>query len=145
MITAPIAREMILDIDKSTVVDSGVIDFGSEMEKIMTLLKTNRNIRLYLPESFEWVILKSGVVKSAEVDDILKDPAANIESGNYISWERFFLSLLVQKTDGTYLKYSKTLLNQAYLQPAITAAILKVPRAVFCSRLCRCYLIGYSK
>ena len=41
--------------------------FGSEMEKLMRLIKGYPNIALYLPESFEWLILKSGVDRKSVV------------------------------------------------------------------------------
>lgn len=33
--------------------------FGSEMDKLMRLIKDNPNVTFYLPESFEWLILKT--------------------------------------------------------------------------------------
>lgn len=100
--------------------------FGSEMEKLMKLCKTNKSIRLFLPESFEWMILKSGVLKEPGLNEIIKDPAMYIESSIYFSWERFFTDLLVQKTGLSYLKYSKSTLNQAYMQPFVMELVLKV-------------------
>ena len=37
--------------------------FGCEMEKIMQLIRLGRRIILYLPESFEWLVLKSGIIE----------------------------------------------------------------------------------
>ena len=79
-----------------------------------TALK-NSNIKLYLPESFEWIILSSGLLEDKEVKAILEAPENYIESQTYFSWERFFTKLLVDKTEGTYLKYQKSKLNTAYL------------------------------
>lgn len=79
-----------------------------------TALK-NRNIKLYLPESFEWIILSSGLLEDKKVKAILEAPENYIESQTYFSWERFFTKLLVDKTEGTYLKYQKSKLNTAYL------------------------------
>ena len=42
------------------------------------------------------------------------------------SWERFFAALLVNKTDGTYLKYTKKTLNPAYLNEKVASRILDV-------------------
>ncbi len=39
-----------------------------------------------------------------------------IESSLYFSWERFFTRLLMNKTQDSYLKYSKKSLNSAYLK-----------------------------
>lgn len=46
------------------------------------------------------------------------------ESKDYFSWERFFTALLIEKTQGSYLAYSKRLLNKNYLNEKIKAAIL---------------------
>ncbi len=100
--------------------------FGPEMEKIMELLHWNTHIRLYLPESFEWIILKSGIIKAPELLNILQSPGEHIESSVYLSWERFFTALLIEKTEGTYLRYSKNILNSVYKQVEIADAILGV-------------------
>lgn len=89
--------------------------FGSEMEKTLAQ-RRKRNIALFLPESFEWLILSSALISDAETADILKDPSAFIESREHFSWERFFTSLLTSKTKDTYLQYNKHELNPVYLQ-----------------------------
>ena len=55
-----------------------------------------------------------------------------MESMEYSSWERFFTALLVRKTDGTYLRYSKRNLNPAYLQEKERAAILDATHVLKC-------------
>lgn len=100
--------------------------FGSEMDKIMKLMKEDKNIMLYLPESFEWLILRSGLLRNREVEAALEEPWEYIDSSRYFSWERFFTSLLTEKTKDSYLQYSKRSLNPSYLQPAETEAILHV-------------------
>ena len=99
--------------------------FGSEMRRIVYILKEKENVALYLPESFEWLILISDVIKDSQVKEILNDPSDHIESSQYMSWERYFTELLTSKTEGTYLKYSKRMLNQAYLQENIRKKILR--------------------
>lgn len=100
--------------------------FGPEMELVYALAN-RRGYGLFLPESFGWVVLKSGLVKDAEVASVLSDPASYIESREYFSWERFFTDLIRQVTAGTYLRYDKAKLNDAYLgereQRAIVAAL----------------------
>jgi len=87
--------------------------FGSEIDKILPLRQV-KNLALFLPESFEWLILRSGILKNNTVESILKSPAEHIESGQFFSWERFFTVLLTNETKDSYLKYSKKKLNQAY-------------------------------
>jgi len=100
--------------------------FGSEMEKVTALIKTKDGIALYVPESFEWLLLKSGIIKDKEIEEIMENPYDFIESSNYFSWERFFTELLTDKTKDTFLKYSKRNLNSAYVQNHIQEKILNV-------------------
>lgn len=88
---------------------------GPEMDALYKTALKNSNIKLYLPESFEWIILSSGLLEDKEVKAILDAPENYIESQIYFSWERYFTKLLVDKTEGTYLKYQKSKLNPAYL------------------------------
>ena len=89
--------------------------FGPEMEGILSLKKAI-NIGIYLPESFEWLLLKSDVLKKNEISEILENPSAYIESAEHFSWETFFTSLLVKESQNTYLEYKKSKLNPNYLQ-----------------------------
>lgn len=100
--------------------------FGPEMDRVMKQIHRRNGIALYLPESFEWMILKSGIIEDKEVKEILTEPERYIESKQYFSWERFFAALLVNKTDGTYLKYTKKTLNPAYLNEKVASRILDV-------------------
>ena len=89
--------------------------FGPEMGRVMEYMKDHSNMHLYVPESFEWLILSSGVLKDAEIQDILSEPSAHIESKDYFSWERYFTSLLVEKSKDTYLQYTKSKINPGRL------------------------------
>ncbi len=103
---------------------------GSEMNELYQMMKTNSHMKCYLPESFEWLILKSGQIDGKTVQDILEQPEDYIESRKYFSWERFFTALLVEYTQGSYLKYSKSKLNDTYLQGRIKQAVLEVMEGV---------------
>lgn len=104
--------------------------FGSEMEKLMILIKNRPNVTLYLPESFEWLILKSGLIEDGSIATILEHPHNYIDSKEYFSWERYFTSLLIQKTQDNYLKYSKSSLNPVYLQNNEMDKILAVMKGI---------------
>lgn len=99
--------------------------FGPEMDRVMKLAERRKGIVLYLPESFEWLILKSDVMENRELKTILEKPEEFIESSEYLSWERFFTNLLVRITKDTYLKYSKKKLNKVYLHENISSKILR--------------------
>ena len=98
--------------------------FGCEMEKVMQLIKIGRRILLYLPESFEWLILNAGIFDDSELKAILNAPSEYVDSKEFFSWERFFTDLLVKKSRGTYLQYNKRSLNKAYLQEKIKNKIV---------------------
>lgn len=98
---------------------------GAEMNDLYRLTQCKKNIKLYLPESFEWIILKSGLIDGKKVQAVLENPEAYIDSGEYFSWERFFTKLLIDCTEGSYLKYRKSKLNQAYLHNKNKDMILK--------------------
>lgn len=98
--------------------------FGSQMERIMQLLALQPDSHIYLPESFEWLILRSGLLEDEEVDEILKSPENYVESQQYFSWERYFTAVLMQKTADSYLKYTKSKLNPVYLQKHEKKAVL---------------------
>ncbi len=100
--------------------------FGPEMEKIMKQITIKENVSLYLPESFEWLILKSDVISNHRIKEMLVNPSEYIDGKEYFSWERFFTHLLAEETKDTYLKYTKSVLNSAYLQEMVQRKVLDV-------------------
>lgn len=110
----------------STLVIADGAAIGPEMNRLYEFMQSNPNVKLYLPESFEWLILKSGIIDGARVQEILEHPEDYIESGEYFSWEQFFTALLTEETQDTFLQYAKEKLNEAYLQDDVKEAILKV-------------------
>lgn len=104
--------------------------FGPEMDRVLQLVQTRENLALYLPESFEWLILSSGILKDAETTQILQTPSGYIDSKEYFSWERYFTALLIEKAAGTYLNYTKKTLNKAYLKDGVKNAILNQMKEV---------------
>ncbi len=98
--------------------------FGSELQKLEFLFRNHPNIKLFLPESFEWLLLHAGVVEDSSIPEILKSPEDFIESQNWFSWERVFTALLIRFTQESDLKYNKKELNPNYLQKKIVDKIL---------------------
>ena len=99
--------------------------FGSEIDRVMQLMGGKDQVVLYLPESFEWLILKAKVVKSKWADQVLEKPWEYVESKTYSSWERFFTAVLIEETNGSYLAYAKRKLNPAYLNDSVKDSILE--------------------
>ncbi len=107
---------------KSVLVIADGAAFGSEMERICELKKSNAEIHLLLPESFEWIILNSGVVKNIPGEQI-EHPENYADSSRYFSWERYFTDILVQSTKDTYMAYNKSHLGNYYKQTVIVNQI----------------------
>ena len=103
---------------------------GPEMNRLYKLSIEKKNIHLYFPESFEWLILNSGIFSGKELLAILKEPENYIESKDYFSWERFFTKLLIERSKDSYLKYSKSKLNKAYLDEKNRKLILESIKGV---------------
>lgn len=120
-----ICEELLKHRDEMVTIIADGAAFGSEMDKVSRIIKTWNNITLYLPESFEWLILMSDVLNDKEIRTMSEHWEDYIESRDYFSWERFFTNLLIQKSKDTYLKYSKKNLSDAYLTPAIQDKIIK--------------------
>ena len=93
------------------------------MDRVVKRLASKKNAVLYLPESFEWLILKSGVVREREIVTVLENPSEYIESERYMSWEQFFTAFLVEKTSDSYLRYAKGKLNPSYKNEKIADKI----------------------
>ena len=99
--------------------------FGPEMDRVLQLISRQKNVALYLPESFEWLVLSAGILKNNQIDKILDDPSEYVESREYFSWERFFTAVLIEETKNTDLAYAKRRLNPSYLNDAVKGSILE--------------------
>lgn len=121
-----IAQKINDNFGKKQLVIADGAAFGSEIRKIAKYMEDYPNmIELYLPESFEWLLLKSGIINDSSVLRILDNPSQYIDSAKYVSWERFFTDLLIQKTKTTPLEYKKETLNKAYLTEANISRVVK--------------------
>lgn len=107
----------LVDTNQKVIVIADGAAFGSEIDRIYKLQTTNPGkITLYLPESFEWLILKSNVLRMQDIREILEAPENHIDSSVYFSWEQYFTQLLSDRTNGTYMQYTKAHLAPFYLQ-----------------------------
>ncbi len=113
-------------IQNSVMVIADGAAFGAQMEKVSQLMERHTGIQLYLPESFEWILLASDFLNDREVRNILDASADYIESREYFSWECYYTWLLMEKTKDTYMQYTKTRLNSFYLHEHICKKILSV-------------------
>ena len=91
--------------------------FGAYIAKALQYAGAMEDIALYFPESFEWLILRSGVLQETDLQEILKHPEDYIDSRKYISWERFFTDYLESVTEGDAIRhYKKAQLGKFYLE-----------------------------
>ena len=113
---------------KKIIADGAAI--GPEMNRLYKEMLKKKNIHLYLPESFEWLILSSGLISDKDIKTMLEEPENYIDSTEYFSWERFFTKLLVTRTEETYLKYSKSKLNSNYLHEKNKERIVNIMQGI---------------
>ena len=90
--------------------------FGAELEELIQYIKyRNHNVEVFAPESFEYLLLTSGLFKSNEVNNKCHNTYDYADSVKYMSWEQFFAELLIAITKDTEMQYSKHKLNAYYL------------------------------
>jgi hypothetical protein len=113
--------------DEDTLIVADGAAYGAMIEEHLEYFDAveNRRISMWLPESFEYLILKSGIVQEKELPAVLKNPSEYVDSREFESWERFFTQLLVSATSNTEHRYSKQKLDEYYLQEKQVRKILE--------------------
>lgn len=121
-----ILQEKLLDKEqRETLVIADGAAFGPEMAHISQLLRGNVNIKLYLPESFEWLLLYADIFNKPFIRKRLEEAENYIESEKYFSWERYFTDLLMEETKDSPYPYDKLNLKDFYLQDKVVQKVLK--------------------
>ena len=110
---------------KETLVIADGAAFGPEMAHISQLLRGNSNIKLYLPESFEWLLLYADILNKPFIRKKLEEAENYIESEKYFSWERYFTDLLMEETKDSPYPYDKSNLKDFYLQGKLVQKVLE--------------------
>lgn len=101
--------------------------FGAFVARVIEYARKRGKTLIYLPESFEWLLLKSGVVTDKEIIKILEHPETYIDSSKYMSWEQFFTELLENTTKEEIAKhYQKSKLPPYYISDSIRAKVLQI-------------------
>ena len=90
---------------------------GPYIHSLQELINThNGKVVLWAPESFEYILLTSGIVYRNDVMNILRSPSDQIEPSIFSSWERFFTWLVMDITSKyPGHEYSKHVLKAWYL------------------------------
>lgn len=117
--------------DKRVLVIADGAAFGPEIDRIaIKQANTASKIAMCLPESFEWLILASGILENRGVsaDDTSEDirlHTIDIDSSKFFSWEQYFTYVLENATSNSrFCKYSKRQLTDFYLEDANIADML---------------------
>ncbi|MBO5070403.1 MAG: hypothetical protein J6C37_08585, partial [Roseburia sp.] len=96
--------------------DTLLIGDGAAIGPHMYKLIEN-HANLFLPESFEFLLLQSSLFKKdVEVRNLLNHKE-EIISAEYRSWEEYFTAFLIEHTANTMLAYTKKKLNPCYVEP----------------------------
>lgn len=98
--------------------------FGPEMSKVYEWLKWNPGNALYAPESFEYLILTSGIYDIPEA--IIHKTYEYADSQKYMSWEQFYTQYLIRYTEKGNHPYHKNHLDSFYLTKGNMDKILTV-------------------
>ena len=87
--------------------------FGPEMQENMELAEAyDRSVTIFAPESFEYLILKSGLIEVPK--NILEETWNYADTISYISWEDFFTKYLSNISRNEVFQYSKHKLNSFF-------------------------------
>lgn len=113
--------------DKQICVIADGAAFGAFINDNLELRRRGYDLSVYLPESFEWIILKSGVVTGDNMKAVLEKPEEYIESREFFSWERFFTNYLIECTkDDRIKRYSKDRLSRYYMSPQVSSKVVVI-------------------
>ncbi len=116
-----------LSKDRSVVVIADGAAFGAYIARVMAVTGHRKNIGMFFPESFEWLILKAGILNIKNIDTILRNPEDFIDSRLYFSWEQYFTDLIEVSTQNDRIRrYDKNKLSGYYLEGKNKDAILSV-------------------
>ena len=96
---------------------------GSEVDSLVKEQELSYGkLALFLPESFEWLILKTDEFENYAG---ITETYNYADSKKYESWEQYFTDFLIKLTKGNrYKEYSKGKLSSFYMQPYMKKKIM---------------------
>ena len=110
----------------------GIVDgaaFGADMQKLMKSITDKKGkCYLYAPESFEYLLLKTGIFDNREKE--LNETYNYADSIKYASWEQYYTDQLHNQTQGTDHQYSKKHLGSFYHSDRCVNAIKKIMKRI---------------
>ena len=88
--------------------------FGPEIAQcVETILWNDNGSAIYAPDSFEYLLLKSGIQDCPS--EVLEKTYDYADSKEYVSWEEFYTVFLSDTTQNTVYQYSKSHIPKSYL------------------------------
>ena len=113
--------------DKKIFIIADGAAFGAYISDNLELRKRGYDLSIYLPESFEWLLLRSGVLSGENLEDVLEHPERYIESAEFFTWERFFTDYIRDITkDDEIRRYSKSRLADYYKTKPVSDKVIAV-------------------
>lgn len=114
--------------DKKVLIIADGAAFGNEMKDVVLALNNCSNYILYLPESFEWLLLKAGTLRDNKIIEILNSPSDYVDSKKFFSWERYFTDLICKECEKSpgRISYSKSKLHNFFMQSTNIDKVLGV-------------------
>lgn len=123
-----------IDDDLLVVVDGSA--FGKFMQSVDILVNENENIHLFAPESFEYLLLKSNILKRANldeamyynnvhIDNILEAPENYIDITRYTR-EQYYTEILNKCMAKTRHPYSKSTKDAFYFSTKLLSDARKI-------------------
>ena len=115
------------DADRLLSVVADGAAFGAFVARVLEYAQQRGKSLLYFPESFEWLVLKSGLVTDKDMEKILEHTEDYIDSSKYMSWEQFFTEKLEDSTKEDIIKhYQKSKLPPYYISNSVRERILRI-------------------
>ncbi len=107
--------------DKETLIVADGAAIGNYIDSIFSLKANNDNIKLFLPESFEYLLLNSDLFSNdKELQKILKNPV-NYITTEFLTWEQFFTKLIIDLMASIHgREYSKSKLSLCFIEKCCT-------------------------
>lgn len=95
---------------------------GSQIDKLIHVVDIankvyNAEVRLFLPESFEYLVLRSKIFSRFINMDKLKHTENYAETSKFLSWERYYTWLICEESErqfGSHNRYNKSHLGMYY-------------------------------
>ena len=110
--------------DRVFVVADGAA-FGCYADRVLKLQDIRRDaVTVCLPESFEWLLLSSGVISGLDAKAVLEVPEAFADSEKFKSWEDFFYKYLREETAGSVFQYDKDSIPEVFCTGSNSAKVM---------------------